>query len=175
MNNWKRLEGFSVEIIASKDKKFTQKFKISYYLLPQLWRRFRKLAEISSDIFRSRIQRRFGLWMRVKGVRTYSSTILEGLKFEPELLLLQPISAAHPEPNGGWRAREQSSSQESSYHYRAERGNKAGSWEITALHKPSAWFASVISLSALVDQHDRLFGLGAVSQPILVFINRRIH
>lgn len=65
-------------------------------------------------------------------------------------------------PKAKWRLAgepETKATQESSHHYRAERGNKARSWEITAaaiVYKPIAfWFVSMIFLSGLVQQHDR--------------------
>lgn len=151
INNWKRLEGFSVEIIASKDKKFTQKFKISYYLLP-----LRTILKVDWNFFSLHFSEQNPTQIWIMSVcRGYANVQLHHLR--RSVWTWTFVAAVDIGSSSRAKLRlagepESEAARESSHHYRAERGNKAGSWEITAVYKPSAWFASVISLSALVHQ-----------------------
>lgn len=169
MNNWKRLEGFffPVEIIASKDKQLTQKFKISYYLLPLALRTILNAGWnfFSQTFLRNRIKRRFGLRVCVEGMQTYSSTISEGLKCEPEPLLFQPMCAPHPEPNWDWLESRRAKQPGSPHIITGLReAIKPGLWRLppcTNLPGLQVWSR----LSALMYQRDRWFGLGTLREP----------
>lgn len=174
INNWKHLEGFSVEIIASKDKSSLRNSRsviiYSHSSADDIesWLKF-----LQPDIFS--VQNPTQIWI-VSACRGYANVQLHLLR-RSEVWAWTPADIGYSTTAKLRLAGEPESkaARQSTHCHRAERGNKVGSWEITAVHKPSAWFASEISLSALIHQRDRWFGLGAWPEPILVFISLRIH